>query len=345
MRGMRRRGCGLAALCLLASVLPAAAQPASGWGPLELAGRMIAPGEAASMSFLLGESFVGSMLDTLVVAVRGAQPGSTLCVIGGVHGDEINGVEIARRLYASLDPAEVAGTVIIVPALNAYGFRTGNRYLPDRRDLNRYFPGSPNGNTAEIIAHAVFAQVRQHCNALIDLHTGSFDRTNLPQIRVDTSNRAALEIARHFGVGVVLDGSGPDGSLRRAAMDAGIPAVIYEAGEPLRFQEDEIARGVAGVRNVLGFLEILPRQPSIAASTVYRSTRWVRATRQGGVFLTPRRPGEQLQAGDVLGTVTDPITNAQEVVVSPVAGRLIGMAQPQVVLVGYALFHIGLEPR
>ena len=288
MHGMRRRRSGFAGLWLLACVAPLPAQPVSGWGPLELAGRMIGPGESASMSFLLGESFVGSMLDTLVVAVRGAQPGSTLCVIGGVHGDEINGVEIARRLYASLDPAEVAGTVIIVPALNAYGFRTGNRYLPDRRDLNRYFPGSLTGNTAEIIAHAVFAQVRQHCNALIDLHTGSFDRTNLPQIRVDTSNPAALEIARHFGVGVVLDGSGPDGSLRRAAMDAGIPAVIYEAGEPLRFQEDEIARGVAGVRNVLGFLEILPRQPGIAASTVYRSTRWVRATRQGGVFLTPQ---------------------------------------------------------
>jgi predicted deacylase len=325
---------------LLAVAAPA--QEVAGWGPFRFLEYSIAPGETAKLGFTLAPSFDASFLDTMIVVVRGVRPGPTLCVTAGVHGDEINGVEIVHRVYARIRGSELAGTLLLVPAVNSHGFRTGSRYLPDRRDLNRYFPGSPSGSTASIIAHAVFEQVRAHCSALIDLHTGSFERTNLPQIRTDIANPAALELAQSFGVGIVLDGKGPGGSLRRAAMDVGIPAVIYEAGQPLRFEEDEIARGYAGIRNVMVQLGMLGGdRAAVAPAQVIRRTLWVRARNRGGIFLTPRRPGDLVRRGDALGTVTDPITEETDTIRAPVDGIIVGMAVPQVVLAGYALFHIG----
>jgi len=327
---------------LLAPVHAGVAAATPNWGVMEILGRSVSPGETVRMPFLLGTSFVGNFLDTLVVVVRGVRPGPTLCITGGIHGDEINGVEIAHRIYSGVSARQLAGTLLVVPAVNVHGFRTGSRYLADRRDLNRSFPGSATGSHADLIANALFTELRQHCEALLDLHTGSNSRTNLPQIRTDLSNPRALELAKAFGVGVVLDGKGPAGNLRRAALDAGIPAVLFEAGEPLRFDETDIQAGVMGVRNVMAFLGMLPGSPvAVPASRVIRRTTWVRATGAGGIFLSDRKPGESVRAGETLGTVTDPITETTEVVRAPRDGLLIGMAVPQVVLTGYALFHIG----
>jgi predicted deacylase len=145
-----------------------------------------------------------------------AKPGPTLCVTSGIHGDEINSVEIARRAFADVDANALAGTLVVLPAVNSFGFRTMNRYMPDRRDLNRFFPGSPNGSVATIVADVVFSGVIRQCTHLIDLHTGSSFRINLPQIRVDAASAEALELARHFGVGIIVKGAGPAGGLRRS---------------------------------------------------------------------------------------------------------------------------------
>lgn len=330
----------LACLALATVSRPAGAAPP--WGGIEVLGRAVAPGESMRMPFLLGSTFAGSFLDTLVVVMRGSRPGPTLCITAGIHGDEINGVEIAHRIYSGLNAGQIAGTLLIIPAVNVHGFRTGSRYLADRRDLNRYFPGDPNGSHAALIAHGLFTQIKQHCEALLDLHTGSNFRTNMPQIRTDLANPRALDLARSFGVGVVLDGKGPQGNLRRAALDAGIPAVLFEAGEPLRFDEADIRIGVQGVRNVMAHLGMLPAATaSPPAATVIRRTSWVRVRDAGGIFLSERKPGSPVRAGETLGTVTDPITGTVEVIRAPRDGLLIGMALPQVVLTGYALFHIG----
>jgi predicted deacylase len=229
--------------------------------------------------------------------------------------------------------------------VNTQGFRSGTRYLPDRRDLNRAFPGSANGSLASRIAHALYQGVIRHCDALIDLHTGSASRTNLPQIRTDLGAPRALAMARSFGVGVVLHGRGPRGSLRRAVLDAGLPAVIYEAGEPLRFEEKEIARGVEGVQNVMADLGMVKRTAKRRPSEVYRKTAWVRAGDAIGVFLTSRNPGDYVDEGDLLGTVTDPVTEESAKIVAPREGRIIGMAVPQLALPGYGLFHLGFDPE
>lgn len=340
---MRRRlRCGWACAALLAIATPVAAQtPAP--GAIELLGAHVAAGERRELSFLTEPSFVGAFANTMVLVARGGRAGPTLCLTAGIHGDELNGFEIAYRTYSGLDPAALAGTLIAVPAVNAFGFRTGSRYLPDRRDLNRAFPGSARGSIASRLAGVLFEQVIRRCEALIDLHTGSFQRTNQPQIRTDLGDARALALARSFGSGIVLHGRGPQGSLRRAALDAGIPAVIYEAGEPLRFEEREIRRGVEGIANVMADLGMTANAPMRREGVVFRSTRWVRTERVGGVFLSERAPGEHVRTGDLLGTVTDPITHQREEIRAPVNGQVIGMAVPQVVLVGYGLFHLGTD--
>jgi predicted deacylase len=347
LRATARIALGTLVLRALLAPLAASAETAAAWPPIEVAGSSVAPGETERIFVDIAQTFAGRsrMLDAFVVVTRGVQPGPTLCLTAGIHGDEFNGVEIAHRIYAGTPGSALAGTLVAVPVVNVQGFRSGTRYLPDRRDLNRAFPGSPNGSLASRIAHSLYQGVIRHCDALIDLHTGSSSRTNLPQIRTDLGAPRALALARRFGVGVVLHGRGPRGSLRRAVLDAGLPAVIYEAGEPLRFEEREIARGVEGVKNVMADLGMIERKTRRRPSEVYRKTSWVRAGDAIGIFLTERQPGDYVKKSDVLGTVTDPVTEERAKILAPREGRIIGMAVPQLALPGYGLFHLGFDPE
>ena len=348
-RWVTSRICGgtvLLMACMLSSPIAFAEEEAA-WPPIEIAGHSVAPGDTARFFVDLAGTMSGQsrMLDAFVVVTRGIRPGPTLCLTAGIHGDEVNGMEVAHRIYAGTSGSSLAGTLIAVPAVNMQGVRSGSRYLPDRRDLNRAFPGNPDGSLASRVAHYLYQGVIRHCDALIDLHTGSSSRTNLPQIRTDLEFPPALRLARSFGVGVVLHGLGPSGSLRRAVLEAGVPAVIYEAGEPLRFEEEEIRRGVEGVRNVMAELGLIEQAVELQPSEVYRKTSWVRAGDAIGVFLTARKPGDYVKKGDVLGTVSDPVSEEVATIVAPRDGRIIGMAVPQFVLPGYGLFHLGLDPE
>jgi predicted deacylase len=337
-------GVGLA--CFFASVgwTSTARATDQAWESIQVLTERIAPGEKKKFSFLTeGEStFEGSFVDAPVFVAHGHSPGPRLCVTAAIHGDEVNSVEIARRAFAAVDAHSLAGTLIVVPAVNTSGFRTANRYMPDRRDLNRYFPGSLNGSVASIVAYALFERVIKGCSYLIDLHTGSNVRTNYAQIRVDAADPGALELARHFGVGIVIGGAGPKGSLRREAMDAGIKAIIYEAGPPNIFQEEEIERGVEGIRNVMAFLSMTKERADAPHARVLADSHWIRVPRrQGGIFLPEVSLGAKVKDGQLLGTVTDPLTDQENEIRATSDGVVVGMALPQVVLSGYGLFHIG----
>ena len=342
------RGSVLVVSMLLTGMVVASAAPAadgSDWGSLQLLGREIGPGQKSKFAFIPDRTFEASYLNTPVFAARGASPGPTLCLTAGVHGDELNGVEVARRAFAGADAATLRGTLIALPAINAEGVRAGNRYLSDRRDLNRSFPGKAGGSVAALIAYAVFTGVLGHCDALIDLHTASNNRDNLPQIRADLSKPAIRELAIHFGLGIVIGGAGPNGSLRSEAAKAGIAAIIYEAGEPYRFQEEEIARGVQGVRNVMAYLGMTNEADTQVPETrVYEKSRWVRAgVGHGGFFFPAAELGSIVQAGDRLGSVVDPFTDEAFEVIAPIPGTIVGMAVPQPVLSGYGLFHLAWQ--
>ncbi len=334
-------------LGLLASFMSAAglaAEPAA-WGAIDIRGNIVQPGTKGKFPAMSERGFEASYLNMPVFVARGAKPGTTLCVTAGIHGDETNSVEVARRVFAGIDAAKLSGMMYMLPMVNADGFRNRKREVTDGRDLNRSFPGSANGSVASIIAHFVFAELESRCDALIDLHTGSNLRSNYPQIRVDLEDDAARELAVHFGVGMILGGGGPDGSLRGEIVKAGIPAIIYEAGGPLLFQEEEVARGTEGVRNVMHYLGMAeipgykPRHPKI-----YEKTRWVRVPRrQGGFFFPEVAMGATVQEGARMGYVVDPVTDVEHVIISEYDGQVIGMTLPQPVLSGYPLFHLGVE--
>lgn len=320
---------------------------AAQWGPITVAGREIWPGDSQRYPYGGETSFESAFLEAPVFVARGRRAGPTLCITAGIHGDEINGTEIARRAFSWIDAESLAGTVIAFPMVNAAGVRTGTRYMPDRRDLNREFPGRSRGSVSSLVAHALFTEIKKHCHYLIDLHTGSFARNNHPQIRVDDDPKG-LELARHFGVGIVVLGDGPSGSIRREASEAGIPSIIYEAGEPSRFDLEQIAAGVRGIDSVMAYLNMVegPAELEVPDSRIYTDTRWVRVpVGAGGYFFPSAELGEMVESGQVIGTIIDPLTDRHTVVRATEAGEIIGLAVAQIVLSGYALVHLGVGHR
>jgi predicted deacylase len=325
-------------------MLTAATDPeaAEGWGPITVVHKTVAPGTGVKFPFTEERSFRASFLNTAIFVARGSSPGPTLCLTAGIHGDELNGVEVARKSFASVDPQQLRGTVIAVPAINMEGVRTGSRYLTDRRDLNRSFPGREGGSIASLIAYAVTSAILPHCDFVVDLHTGSDSRSNVPQIRADLDNEAIRELALHFGQGIIVGGAGPEGSWRREAANAGVPAIIYEAGEPLRFEPAEIDHGVSGVRSVMAYLKMIDAPTrTVPEEKVYTRSKWIRASiEQNGFFFPVAALGDEVREGDLLGRIVDPVSDFEHEIRSTTNGALIGMAVARPVLGGYGLFHI-----
>jgi len=319
--------------------------PTRGGETLELLGETIPPGTTRRLiwSGEQEQAFERGSGELPVLVVNGVSKGPTLCMTGAIHGDEINGIEMIRRIIQDLDPARVKGAVIGVPIVNLQGFRRGSRYLPDRRDLNRYFPGNPTGSSASRIAASLFQNIILKCDGLVDIHTGSLSRTNLPQLRADLANEKVREFANGFGALMVVHNAGAEGTLRRAATDAGIPAITLEAGEPGRLQSAQVREGTSGIVRLLDAMQIVNRVNLLAAARpVYYRTTWVRSD-NGGILFSLVRLGQRVSSGDILGTVTDPITNDQYLIYSPVSGRVVGMALNQVVMPGFATFNLGIE--
>jgi predicted deacylase len=330
---------------LIAAVLGLATVPTSlaeTWGPIDVVGRSVAPGESKRFPFIPDRSYQSSFLNSPVFVARGVEPGPTLCLTAGIHGDELNGVEVARRAFADTDATQLKGTLIVLPAVNAEGVRSGNRYLSDRRDLNRAFPGRAGGSIASLIAYAVTTNILVHCGFVVDLHTASDRRANVPQIRADLSSDAVRDLALHFGRGLVVGGAGPSGSWRREAVAAGVPAIIYEAGEPLRFEEDVIEEGRKGVVSVMAYLGMIDgKADRLPDDRVFTKSTWVRAgPNESGFFFADAKLGDQVREGDHLGRIVDPLTDEVRNVVAPRDGTVIGMAVPRPVLSGYGLVHL-----
>ncbi|WP_245792124.1 succinylglutamate desuccinylase/aspartoacylase family protein [Teredinibacter waterburyi] len=312
--------------------------------PLVILGTEVLPGTSTRLGWSPNVSFLGIAAPTPVLVVNGVNPGPTLCLTSAIHGDELNGIEIVRHVLYSIDAKELSGTVIGVPIVNLQGFRRSSRYLPDRRDLNRYFPGNNNGSSASRIAYSFFNEVISHCDLLVDLHTGSFHRTNLPQLRANLAVEEVADLTKMMGSIVVVHSSGAKGCLRRAAVEAGIPAVTLEAGQPHQLQKTAVNHGIKSVETLLDTLKMLKRRAfwELKSEPVYYQSHWVRA-REGGVLLSEVELGDKVRLGDLLGVVSDPITNMRSEIRAPYNGRIIGMALNQVIFPGFAAYHIGLQ--
>jgi len=310
---------------------------------LVLLGKEVQPGITTRLSWSPAQSFEGIATPTPVLIAHGSKPGPVLCLTASIHGDELNGIEIVRRVLYNLEADKLAGTVIGVPIVNLQGFHRASRYLSDRRDLNRYFPGNPEGSSASRIAYSFFNQVIRHCDNLVDLHTGSFHRTNLPQLRADLSKPEVAELTHGFGATVVLHSEPALGTLRAAAVQAGIPTVTLEAGGPMQLQESAVSHGVKGIQTLLNKLGMNKKARFWGdPEPVYYQSIWVRAD-LGGILFSKVNLGERVRKGDLLGEVTNPITNIKNKLISPHNGRILGMAVNQVVQPGFAAYRVGVQ--
>jgi predicted deacylase len=298
-------------------------------------------GSARELELPITRLVTGADVSLPVRILHGREDGPTMWVNAATHGDEVVGVEVIRRVLAVLSPKTLRGTLIAVPVVNVLGVMAGERYLPDRRDLNRSFPGSTRGSLASRIAHLMMTEVVAKCDVGIDLHTGSDRRTNLPQIRADLDDPRTVALAQTFGAPLLLHAKVRDGSLRHAAREQGATVLLYEGGEAWRFDEWAIAPAVDGVRRVLAALGMIdpPDLPEPAPAIECRDSGWVRARHTGFVHLDAQL-GQQVREGDRLGSMSDSFGRTVRLVRADRTGIIIGRTEAPLVNGGDALVHI-----
>ncbi|MFO8153570.1 succinylglutamate desuccinylase/aspartoacylase family protein [Thioalkalivibrio sp.] len=308
----------------------------------EIGTERIAPGKRRTVDLPVSVLSDHTPVTMSAHVVHGRRAGPVVFVSAGIHGDEIIGIEIVRRLLGHSTLRSLRGTLVAVPIVNAFGFLNHSRYLPDRRDLNRCFPGSRTGSLASRLAHLFLNEIVMRADLGIDLHSAAVHRSNLPQIRVSPDQPETLRLARIFGAPVILLSKLRDGSMRGAAREAGVDVLLYEAGEALRFDETAVRAGTLGILRILHSQGMIPakgvsqprRRPLLC-----RSSHWVRAA-QGGLLRSFRSEGDVVKEGEILAIVSDPFGQSEVPVVADAGGIIVGRTVFPSVNEGDALFHI-----
>lgn len=312
--------------------------------PFKLAGTLVNPGETRLISIPAARLYTDTPVDLPVEVIHSRRPGPVLLVCAAIHGDEINGIEICRRITGKRLLRRLKGTLLIVPIVNMFGFLQQSRYLPDRRDLNRCFPGSPRGPLGNRLAHLIHSELLSQSTHVIDLHTGAIHRKNLPQVRGDLDDPVALGMAEAFGAPVIMEAKVRDGSFRAAASELGIPAILYEAGEALRFDEPSIRAGLRGILAVMRHLGMLApakadNTPRKLVPVKARRSYWLRAERDG-IVITKIKLGQRVKEGQLLANLASPFGGPEKPLKSRSDGIVIAASQIPLVNEGEALFHI-----
>jgi predicted deacylase len=311
-------------------------------GPITVAGVEVPPGVRRDLAPLASESYTGDRTTLPLAVLNGVEDGPRVFVTAAVHGDELNGIAICRELLGTVDPDDLAGVLIVVPIVNVLGAQIHSRYLPDRRDLNRSFPGTRAGSMASRIARLLMDEVVSGADVGIDLHTAANRRTNVPQLRIAAGDGRARELADAFAPPYVLDAALRPGSLRAVAADLEVPVLTYEAGEALRFDDEAVRIGVEGTLRVLRRLGMVADAPAaVAPPVVMHESKWLRAER-GGIVDLHVQPGEEVSAGQEMWTTTSPLGAERATIESPVDGVVIGATTLPLVSPGEAILHVGL---
>ncbi len=310
---------------------------------IEIAGTAIAPGQRQQLEIPVAQLPTRTMISLPVMVINGHEPGPKLWLSGAIHGDEINGVEIIRQVLNKIHPQPLRGAIIAVPIVNVFGFMEQSRYLPDRRDLNRSFPGSSQGSLSARLAYLFMTEIVDQCTHGIDLHTAGQPRVNLPQIRANLDDEETYRCAQAFGAPLMIHSSTRDGSLRQAASKQGIPTLLYEGGEALRFDPYAIEVGVMGIFRVMDLLGMYPQPLAIPDfnSLKVTKTKWVRASRSGILHLEVKL-GEKVEKKQLLGIVTDAFGETSAKIRSPETGVIIGHVQNPLVNKGDGIVHLAL---
>ena len=312
--------------------------------PFTFDGGRVDPGESMDLRYGISETYLGDSVRIPVTIVNGEQPGKTVFLAAATHGDELNGVEVVREVAQEWDLSDLAGTLVCLPVVNVPAFMAQQRYLPVYdRDLNRSFPGKATSTSAKRMARRIFDNFLEPCDVGIDLHTSTRGRTNMLHVRGDMDDPTVARVAKAFASNVIIDGSGPSGSLRKAATDAGAATITVEMGEAHRFQRDLIDRALDGVRSVLAEFGCLPaeavRWPGWRTVVRGSEKTWLRAD-TGGMVETHVDSGGLVREGDRICTITNPFKEENAVVHAPFAGVLVGVLENPLVYPGNPLVHL-----
>ena len=308
--------------------------------PFELGGIKILPGERRDIKLKISEMYMASPVYIPLTLIHGARPGPRLFVTAAVHGNELNGIEMVRQVRSEVDARSLRGTLMLVGIANPIAFMNMARDLPDGRDLNRVFPGREEGSIASQIASTLFEKVVLRSDFGIDLHTAGLGRTNLPHVRADMALKPVNRVACSFGAEIIFDMAGEKGMLRHAATRAGIPTIVYEAGEPMKFQKGLVRQGVSGIKNVMGELGMsdFPRTPP-AFQMVVDERGWIRAEK-GGILILNVKPGDILQKGEDIAVITKPFGTEIARMRAPYTGLVVGCTTIPMVLPGSAVVNL-----
>lgn len=310
---------------------------------LRIGHHIIRPGERKKITVDIARLYDFTEMKMPVEVIRGKEEGPTLLVSAVIHGDEINGVDIIRRLLRHPATKKIRGTLIAVPIVNVFGFNDKSRYLPDRRDLNRCFPGDKNGSLGSQVAYIFRSEIVSKCTHGIDLHTAAFHRRNLPQIRANLSDPETLRLAKAFGTSVILNSGVRDGSLREMVQGQNIPMLLYEGGAALRFDDTVSRVGLHGILSVMYEIGMLPslKQPIKRKAEVFvaHSSHWIRAP-HSGIFLEKKKLGDKVRKGELLGQISNPFGDHVLDILAICDGIVIGKSQLPLANEGDALYHI-----
>jgi len=309
----------------------------------EIAGQIIPAGKHKRIEIPLASLFDFTQMSIPVEVIRGKENGPTVFISAAIHGDEILGVEIIKRLLKRKELKNIKGTIIFIPIVNPFGYNSNSRYLPDRRDLNRSFPGSADGSLAARVAHTFLNKIVYKCDYGIDIHTAAVHRVNFPQIRISDDDEETMRLAISFGAPIIMRSPLRPGTLRKAAHDKGIKTLLFEAGEALRYDDYSIGIGLHGILNFLkeiGVIEKTSREGKKTRSMVTsKSSYWIRAQTSGSLRKM-KKVGTFVKENEILGTITDPFGDTKINVKASKAGVIIGAVTMPLVNHGNALFHI-----
>lgn len=311
---------------------------------ITIADKEIKPGTVTTVAMPTVDLYTQTGINIPIHVFHGKQAGPMFFITGTIHGDEINSIEILRRLHLHKALKSIQGTLITIPIINVHGFIAQSRYLPDRRDLNRSFPGNKHGSFASRLAHVLMKNIISKCDYGIDLHTGSNGRINMPQLRVNLKTKGTKELALAFDAPVIIDAKIRDGSLRAAASHMGIPILVYEGGEALRMNELCIRAGVRGILNVLNHVGMIHYKPKKIMKNntpvIAQTSAWVRAS-TSGIMHPLKDVAEPVLKGEEIALIHDPfLMNATDVVYAPFDGIIVGRTNLPLVNQGDGMFNI-----
>lgn len=308
-----------------------------------IGGQKIKRGTRKKLSINVARLYDFTEMNIPVEVIRGQEDGPRLFVSAAIHGDEINGVEIIKCLLAHPALSDIRGTLIVVPIVNVFGYNTKSRYLPDRRDLNRNFPGSSNGSLAAQLANTFMNEIVKKCTHGIDLHTAAIHRTNLPQIRANLDDAETNDLAHAFNVPVMINSNLRDGSLREAAKDCNIPMLLFEGGEALRHDEQVIRSGLNGILTLMSEINMIKFDEGKKADDdklfIAKSSKWIRAP-QSGSLSQIKYIGDKVKKGEILGMISDPFGTNRCEIEAKFSGIIIGAVTMPLLNRGDAVFHI-----